>query len=297
MEISSDDSQGQQKYPSAENSSSSEDIRDLLVNIAQNPSNNRRLIELLDHLETYPLTVWENCLSESMLGTLKAQSSSVDVNANTVNYRALVAMLVPSYAYAWISWLRSLNNRQYAQNSLEFQEDIWESSRKNPKANDKLRTLIRIGISQLLCELIREDISDTDYQNIEWLIARQTRQNVWYSRFKSYTRDIFKYINDSFPKNLENPNDNFYALLTISIKELEKQGWSTTYPQYLKVAQLVEKYDYCELAAIFYQLSTGCVPGDVWNRTSKVDLDDIAETIPLKRESFLDKFIKRSDET
>lgn len=252
-----------------------EDIRKLLISIANNPSNNQKIVELLSCLGIYPPNVWESCLDKETIA--QAQNSPL---VNIVNYRALAALLVPKLVPEWLSWIRA---QKITKESLIFQEEIWETCRQNATARENLRSLIRGGIAQLLCELTKPTISDTTYQNIEWLLVREQKENVWHDRFRTYTNDIVDRLESLISKNPDEHQDDFYALLGETLKKLEKASWNSTYPEFLRIAKMIEKYEKYELAAVFYQISSGGVPNNVWGAMSRVDSQAITEHLPLKK--------------
>jgi hypothetical protein len=262
-----------------------DEIRKLLIGIANNPNNSKKNVELLCCLETFSPEIWESCFDQQTVAQVQANPL-----VNTVKYKALVTMLVPSSVPGWLSWVKAQKN---SQESLTFQEEIWETSQQNKNARENLRKLIRGGISELLCQLTLPGVSDDTYENVKWLLVKQQRENVWHDRFRSYSKDIFDNLRSLC---LEDPNKQgniFYSLLAQTLRELDKQEWTTTRPEFIRIAKLIEKYENYELAAIFYQISNGSVPQNVRTKMSKIDEQYITEYIPLRKapaNSLLDKF-------
>jgi hypothetical protein len=252
-----------------------DEIRKLLIGIANNPNNSKKNVELLCCLETFSPEIWESCFDQETVAQVQANPL-----VNIVRYKALVAMLVPTSVPGWLPWVKA---QKIAQESLVFQEEIWETSQQNKNARENLRKLIRAGIAQLLCQLTLPGVSEDTYENVKWLLVKQQRENVWHDRFRSYSKDIFDNLRSLC---LEDPNKQgniFYCLLAQTLKELDKQEWTSTRPEFLKIAKLIERYENYELAAVFYQISSGSVPQNVRSKMSKIDEQYITEYIPLRK--------------
>lgn len=262
------------------------DIRTVLSNLAENP-NDANVSAFLSCLGSYPIDIWEDYLDSHILSRPQANPS-----ANIINYRALSAMLVPNTLFEWVSWLKALPKKTKLKESLAFQEFIWLASQADKLAHKNLRKIIDFGISELLCELTNSYVSEKDYQNIEWLLIKERKQNIWYDEFNNYANVFIHQLPQILykPRDTNNYSDYFYHQVTGTLRFLINSGWEQTRSEYENLAKLFARGKHHELSAVFYQISTASVPQDVLSNMTQMDLYKIPDAIPLSRKrSFWDK--------
>jgi hypothetical protein len=254
-----------------------EDIKIVLTNLVQNP-NSQNISEFIYFLETQPIDIWENCLDNHLINRSQTNPSS-----DAIIYRALFAVLVPSTVVEWLLWLKSLSNKRKIQESLAFQEEIWDASQQRKKAYNNFRTLIDAGISELLCELTTSYVSEKDYENITWLLVKEKKRNIWYTRFRDYTNIFLHEIPKIASDKQQISPDYFHLQVAGTLSYLQQLEWQKTRSEYENLAKLFEKSKNYELSAIFYQISTGSVPSSVFSQMTQIDLYKIPDNIPLSR--------------
>ncbi|MGK7901343.1 MAG: peptidoglycan-binding protein, partial [Hormoscilla sp.] len=255
-----------------------DDIRRLLTKVTKNSgeknfreSSEEKIREMLNYLQTYPIDIWKDCLDRQTLNLSQSQAKPAP---SSVNYRALAAMLVPSQVPEWLHWLKNLPNQKIAKDSLAFQEQFLEASRSSGRGYKKLKSLVQAGISELLCELI-DNISQQNYQDIEWLLVIQENHNIWHSRFNSYADKLLDKLAILMSPEKTSEEDEFYRKLSVTFKEMEATQWRFKKGNYDKIAELVQKYEKYELSAIFFQISRGYVPRKVYDRFQRGGIGDI----------------------
>ncbi|GAB1543734.1 hypothetical protein NUACC21_64100 [Scytonema sp. NUACC21] len=204
----------------------------------------------------------------------------LNTKSNFTNvYRSLLALLGFEKIYEWIHWLKKLDHKSDIDFALNIQWAVFELSKKSDykQANIQLKNKIFQGISQLLTQALKVTKETPEYQNIQWLFFKKSN-SVWSQNFKAYTKALV----DQLMKNEGISNGGeFYQKILVDLneKKYQQQQRVKLYPIYKSPALLTRKVGNNTLAALFYQLSSGSVPQEVYEN---VDVDIIPLTLKQK---------------
>lgn len=204
------------------------------------------------------------------------QSSKLSQNEpfhSTVIYRAILVLLGFEDLYEWLNWLNETSKINFDK-SLQVQNIIVELSRRN--AYYQIKELVFDNISNLLLQCSALRVTSKKYKLIHELLLQSS--SIWSSYFKPYTQlFIFNLINNT-SDSLFNEHQFFQQLYSDlrKYKNSRENQLTPLLKHYYSLALLIKKLGNNSLSALFYQLSEGAVPKEVYYRTD-------VQIIPLAR--------------
>jgi hypothetical protein len=258
-------------------------VRLCLLDIARSGENtdNKKLEELMLYLEEYPITNWE------WVKILDNTTSKNNVNIIGATYRALLTILGNIPVTEWLETLEKESSHKNKIAALNIQKSLVEisSKRDNDTVYQDLTKHLKIGIIEILLQC-QSKIDNSIYQNIEWLLSESN--SVWIEHFNNYAKTlVYRLVHRD-----KNGDDQFYQQLLTKLNEREKYqqrfGHYRVLPQYRNLAQLFARLGHYSLSAFFYQLSSGRVPADIYDRAEVM----IIPTIKDEKSSGLTKNTK-----
>ncbi|NJR73007.1 MAG: hypothetical protein HC773_03485 [Scytonema sp. CRU_2_7] len=145
--------------------------------------------------------------------------------------------------------------------------------------NDTIEVSIKAGIINLLLQCKSDSLRLEQYQDIEWLLIQS--DSIWNVYFKYYARELLKQLIRRETKG----NDEFCqkVIENLKAKEFQQQynQFEHHFSEYTLLARLFENKHNYPLSALFYQLSQGKVPNEIFER-------DYVQIIPTIQEEETD---------
>lgn len=245
-----------------------------------------KLTEIANLLVKYPNITWrDNNFTAQVI-----ENSRKNYNApGGVVYIAILAILGNIPIPEWLTQLKLQNNTNYEKDALKIQKMFLDISSHYATFSKQLENNIYLGIIDLLLELQKSNNKNTA-TNIDWLLIRA--DGIWKEYFKNYAHHLFTRLIKLVPQN----SDNFYNLLYEKLDERQAyrernghyQGFILT--EYKSIAMLFKQVGHYSLSALFYQLSDGNVPPDIYDKVK--EKEEIIDIIRDESPSIIQKNVK-----
>ncbi|RUT00751.1 hypothetical protein DSM106972_071600 [Dulcicalothrix desertica PCC 7102] len=275
------------KQPKQEkaNHASEENLKQLILN-AINIEQTSHLSQIIFFLNEYLIHNYEK---DNVIDTVKFNLGNYSYMPvkEAVIYRAILVLLGFDDLFKWTQWLNNELDSDEKELSFKIQSFLIELSINNQSHNayNQLQSLIFHNYSNLLLQLSNISTDSKEYKFATWLLFES--KSIWRYYFKRYTQNIVKtLINQDV--NLFYPDNELYNLLITNISEYETsrpQPLKNLRKQYKTLSLLLQKLGNNSLSALFYQLSEGAVPKDVYQRAD-------VQIIPLTRKQTVTLAIK-----
>ncbi|MBD2183038.1 peptidoglycan-binding domain-containing protein [Aerosakkonema funiforme] len=244
-----------------------ETLKNCLSELAKNESsfNQTNLKIVIDYLKKYPIRSW----NWSQINDQKILRQTTTPSG--ARYKALRAILRGEIIQDWLDWLRKSSNQTFQETSLTIQAALLRASCNENIAYNQLLSNMDEGMSQMLLKCTSENTLNSQYENIEWLLVKSNTvlssdfvNYTWSSYLQRYARNLVSLlIAEDMPRS-----DNFYTKIRETLNQWAVQGKASgkypLFPEYKKLALLFEKIQDFNLSALFYQLSEGDVPEDIY---------------------------------
>ncbi|MCL1463932.1 peptidoglycan-binding domain-containing protein [Argonema galeatum] len=241
--------------------------RDCLSDLAKNENiNQNKLSELVNYLQHSSILQW----NWSQINDQKIINQSTTPSG--ARYKALRAILGGEEVQGWLDWLRKTSNQTFQPTSLTIQAALLKASHSENTKNayNQLVSRVNEGISQMLLQCTSPDITNNQYDNIEWLLFKSNTvlssdfvNYTWSSYLQGYAKNLVSWLSAEDTQR----NDDFYKQIRETLSEWDKKGKINgkypLFPEYKKLALLFEKCKNYDLSAVLYQLSEGDVPEDI----------------------------------
>ncbi len=252
-------------------------LKQLILNASADIYNESHFLEIILFLNKYSIHEYEK---DNVIDIVKLNStnhSHVPVK-EAVMYRAILILLGFDDLYEWTQWLNSMSIHEYEKDSFKVQKLIVDLSFKKQyfNASNQLIRLIFHNYSNLLLKFLKLNYDSKEYKFIEWLLLES--KSIWHYYFKLYTQNLVKNLifQDS---SLLYLNNEFYQQIFTDLSKYEtyrQQNFKKVFDKYKSLSLLFRKIGNNSLSGLFYQLSEGAVPKEIYYRTD-------VQIIPLAR--------------
>ena len=243
-------------------------IKKLLLSLARSPKLNPTAINsLILFLQRKPDKNWNDWKPIIDQATLRLNSES------TAKYFALLALINSrEYVNEWLNWLSQ--HQTYKTISLNFQEKFYARIRE---INEEVSDNISSEIYRKTAEQLRSfKVQKVDNDQLDWVL--QESKGLWKIELNEYSQNLLYELVQSEPDF--KTEDSLSQEIRQSLSDLknlkEISDKQPIYPEYRKLAEFFLEFKKYSLSALFYQLSQGSVPSEIYDQ---VELD----VIPLRR--------------
>lgn len=238
-------------------------VKRCLLNLAKNKDLERNLQALSSYLSSLDSDHWN-------WEIIVDKTALKNHNITAARYRALLAILKPFPEIAnWLDWLRQRRrNKQFGRAGIEMQQQALD---QNPHLEQRLYALID---DLLITEQYKNSKIPDLPKEKQWLLIRSKSfwSDYFYDSAKYYTKSLL--IQIDYPEYCQLDNNFFNKILQ---NYQQKKLPDATKKRYEFLARLFAEVRAYSLAALFYQVSQGEVPADIYTQ-AEIHLIDLQKS-------------------
>ncbi|MDJ0731237.1 MAG: hypothetical protein QNJ33_14720 [Crocosphaera sp.] len=236
-------------------------LKRCLMDIAKNKNLETNFFKLSHYLQQIDNHNWH---WKTIIDQIFLNSCEDITNAR---YRGLLAILMPSpQVFEWLYWLKEKNNKQFFLAGIKIQDKLIDFLEKEEILD---KTKIEKSIYSIIIELLSEDFLNQKTHSLlkekEYLLMQSS--SFWKTYLQDYGQILFGQL---FCDYLNKPlnSDKLSRKISSDWKEWQKKQTLSSEKKcyYEWMARLFAKINIYNLAELFYQLSWGEIPADIYKK-------------------------------